>query len=134
MLKYVRFEENMQLLKILFTVLLFTKALALEIIEEEIFFGSERDSECFTQWGGIALSSFVFATSHLTDARFLEPQERWRYYTRVIPVIGAVGAYQGWLTSPETVTINALQDFAIFLISSLASDTVQPNFSTSISF
>ena len=98
-------------------------------VGEECFFRGYLQSqaaESLTPWGGIAVSSLAFGAAHIANAQFLEPENRWRYYSFSLPLITAMGAYFGWLTYKsgslkQSVALHTWYDFTVFTASYLAS-------------
>jgi len=124
----------------------FTPLVAFPVgVGEESFFRGylqSQLSEALTPWGGIALSSLLFGAVHIPNGMALEPQNRRGYYTFIVPLITAFGAYEGWVTYKnhslrESVALHTWYDFVLFTISSLAGQaaiTGHADFAISIPF
>jgi membrane protease YdiL (CAAX protease family) len=102
-------------------------ALPIGIGEESFFRGYLQStlSEICTPWGGIALSSFAFGAAHIPTASYLDPEDRWRYYSFALPFITGVGAYFGWLTYRDhslkkSVALHTWYDFILMSLGALA--------------
>jgi membrane protease YdiL (CAAX protease family) len=78
---------------------------------------------------GIALSSLLFGAAHIPNVANEPWEVRWRYYTFIVPLLSAGGAYFGWLTHKnhslqEAVAVHAWYDFTLFAMSSLATHSI----------
>jgi membrane protease YdiL (CAAX protease family) len=97
--------------------------------EEALFRGFLQASlaESFNPWGGIALSSIAFGAAHIPNAQALRPENRWRYYSFIVPLLTAFGSYAGWLTYKnhslkESVALHTWYDMVLFAAGSFATE------------
>jgi len=116
-------------------------------IGEEAYFRGYLQTmiaEATNPWAGIITSSLLFGAVHIPNARAfgLSGKEEMRYYTTVIPMISAFGAYFGWLTYKncslkESTAVHSWYDFTLFLAASSASSSLaigKPTLSFSFAF
>lgn len=104
-------------------------ALPIGIGEEAFFHGylQTQFSELYSPRTGIAASGLIFGAAHIPNAKFLPKEERWGYYAFSLPLITALGFYNGWLMDKnhslqEAVAIHTWYDFALFSLAAFAED------------
>lgn len=102
-------------------------ALPVGVSEEAYFRGFFQSflSDMYGSPAGLIGSSLLFAAAHRGNAKQFPHSERWRYYAFSLPLIGAIGAYCGWLTEKNrslqsAVAFHTWYDFILFSVAALA--------------
>ena len=99
--------------------------------EEALFRGFIQSclSEFLTPWGGIAVSSLLFGTAHLSNTIGMSSKDRKEYCRLAIPLVTTGGFYYGWLTYKnhslqESVALHTWYDFIVIGLGSFAGEAI----------